>query len=252
VIFRWAAAVLLCAAAPVAAETIALPGGAIAYRPSGIAAHRPLLVLLHGAGQAPAAMIDALRPAADARGILLLAPAARGVTWDVIRSAQQSAALGSADPYRYLGSADGRNVAGVMAALAERMPFDRGRIALAGFSDGATFALALGTDRTAPFGLVAAWSPGLSVVAARPARGRAVVVAHGRQDNVLAFDQTASRIVPMLRGRGLTVRFVPFRGGHVISAEGIAAALDQWLGPAQPSGLAQIMSANGFDPTMKR
>jgi phospholipase/carboxylesterase len=252
VIARWAAAVLILAAAPACAETIALPGGAIAYRPDGVPGTLPLLVLLHGAGQGPGTMIEALRPTADARGIVLLAPAAHGVTWDVIRLAQQSAALGSGDPYRYLGSPDGRNVADAIAALPERMPFDRARIALAGFSDGATFALALGTDRAATFGLVAAWSPGLAVVAARPARGRAVVVAHGRLDGVLAFDQTANRIVPMLRGRGLAVRFVPFRGQHVISAEGIAATLDQWLGPAQPSGLAQIRSANGLDPTMKR
>src|ERR671916_832740 len=45
----------------------------------------PLVVLLHGAGSSGRAMLRLLGAAAEATGALVLAPDARGGTWDVIR-----------------------------------------------------------------------------------------------------------------------------------------------------------------------
>ncbi len=86
----------------------------------------PLIVSLHGAGRNADRAIELLRLLADEHGFLLLAPASEGPTWDVIQS-------------RY-----GPDVAFLDQSLArsfELRTVDPGRVAIAGFSDGASYAL---------------------------------------------------------------------------------------------------------------
>ena len=99
--------------------------------PRVIAADRPapLLVMLHGARGSAASVMPIVADAAEAHGVVVLAPDSRGVTWDVIR-----------EDY-------GEDVAFLDRALGEvfrTCPIDPARIALAGFSDGASYALSLG------------------------------------------------------------------------------------------------------------
>ncbi len=203
---------------------LALPDGAVARippSPPDPAAPPPLIVLLHGAGQTPQDMLARFGDDADAAGAVLLAPKSAGVTWDVIAMAARKAFEASSlsdGPMRYSRSPDGDRVAAAMAALAARITTDPSRQWLVGFSDGASFALAMGTARDRRFTNVVALSPGLSVIAARPAPGRMVLVMHGMQDRSLPFDYTRSTIVPALRSARLAVTFVPFAGGHEIVA----------------------------------
>lgn len=211
------------------AAILALPDDALAYVPSRTATPRPLLVLLHGAGRQPGRMIDRLRGEAEARGLVLLAPASAGPTWDVVARTQREQMMGASAAgagVRYAGSPDADRVMAAIAALSARVAIDRARIVLAGFSDGASFALALGLARERPFAAAIAWSPGLPAVPARIARGRRAFVAHGRDDAVLPFEATRSDIVPRLRRAGADIRFVEFAGGHAMPAEIVAAALD--------------------------
>jgi predicted esterase len=102
---------------------------------------------------------------------------------------------------------------------------------LSGFSDGATFALAMGMSRDYDFAAVIAWSPGIAIETERAASGRRVFVSHGRQDRVLSYDVECSAIVPMLRGEGAEVTFLPFDGGHEMPAAVKRAFLDAAFGP---------------------
>ncbi len=45
----------------------------------------PLLLMLHGAGESATDVLPMVREAAERHGVLVLAPDARDVTWDVIR-----------------------------------------------------------------------------------------------------------------------------------------------------------------------
>jgi phospholipase/carboxylesterase len=89
----------------------------------------PLLVMLHGAGGSGEGVLQRVAAAADEAGVAVLAPDSRGSTWDAIR-----------DGF-------GRDVSFIDRALArvfETVSVDPARIAIGGFSDGATYAVSLG------------------------------------------------------------------------------------------------------------
>jgi phospholipase/carboxylesterase len=207
-----------------ARQIIELPDNAVASLPVADP-HQPaipaLIILLHGAGQTPMQMISQFAGDPDCADAVLLAPKSLGQTWDVILSAELRAMARTSvtdEPFRYVKSIDADRVVSAMANLAQTTKTDPARHVLLGFSDGATFALALGTGRDRPFTAVVALSPGLSAVNARPARGRPVLVMHGKSDRALPFEFTRATIIPTLRGAHLAVRFVPFDGDHAIPA----------------------------------
>src|SRR6185312_2251999 len=84
-----APAVQPTATAAPAGRVIALPDDAVAYVPASAGPRPPLLVLLHGAGHGQAEMVQHFEGEADRRGIVLLAPDSRGVTWDAVSIAEQ-------------------------------------------------------------------------------------------------------------------------------------------------------------------
>jgi predicted esterase len=174
----------------------------------------PLAVVLHGAGGSAAGALPMLRDAADAQGMLVVAPSSRRSTWDAI--------VGGLGP----------DVAQVDAALAwvfDRYPVDPSRIAIAGFSDGASYALVLGLANGDLFTHVLAFSPGFSAPPQR--NGRPVLyVSHGTRDAVLPIDRCSRRIVPVLEREGYAVRYVEFDGPHVVPQEIAREALDLFLG----------------------
>ena len=205
-------------APPHTGRIITLPDAAIAYVPASAPAHPPLLVLLHGAGHEQALMLQHFEPEADERGIALLAPDSQGITWDSVAIAEEppspDSPLGHDLAHRFGNSRDAKRVAAAIASLERQVPIDRARTVLAGFSDGATFALAMGLSRDYPFAAVIAWSPGIAIETEGAAKGRRVFVSHGRQDPLLAFQTTCGEIVPLLRSEGANVTFLPFDGAH--------------------------------------
>ncbi|HEV2747875.1 MAG TPA: hypothetical protein VGW34_11325 [Allosphingosinicella sp.] len=240
----WLAAVALAgsapsaaAAPPAAAGLIELGGGATAYVPAGAAALPPVLVLLHGAGRGGDEMVRRFQAEADRRGILLVAPKSLGPTWDIIPAL---GALARADAGPAASriprarapepSVDPPRIEAALAALGARIGYDRGRVGLAGFSDGASYALSYGTSRPRLFSAILAFSPGVIRLPDRTPRGQRVFVAHGRQDRALAFATTSAGIVPALRAKRLAVTFRPFQGGHEIPDDVAAAGLDFFLG----------------------
>ncbi|MGE5562811.1 MAG: alpha/beta hydrolase [Bacillota bacterium] len=217
-------------------RVIALPDNAAAYVPASAPPRPALLVLLHGAGHRQAEMLEHFEAEADARGIALLAPDSRGITWDSVLNAEAplsvDSPLANEQSHLFTRSTDAGRVEAAIGNLARTVPIDRARTVLAGFSDGATFALAMGMSRDHPFEAVIAWSPGIAIRTANPARGRPVYISHGRQDPLLKFDVTADDIVPLVKSEGGAVTFLPFDGGHDAPAWVKDAFLDAVLGKA--------------------
>jgi predicted esterase len=173
----------------------------------------PLVITLHGAGGRGEAGLALLRSQADERGLLLLGPSSRGTTWDAIRG-------------RY--GPDVRVIDRALHQVFREMAVDRERIAVAGFSDGASYALGLGLANGRLFSRIVAFSPGFVPRGRRKGAPR-IFVSHGTADQVLPIERTSRRIVPALRDDGLDVTYREFPGPHTVPPE-IAQEAADWLG----------------------
>jgi phospholipase/carboxylesterase len=160
----------------------------------------PLAVLLHGAGGG-ARRVLSLLGVAESLGIAVLAPDSRdAATWDAVR--------GNFGP-------DVEFLERALAFTFDRCAVDPSRIAIGGFSDGASYALSLGLDNGELFSHILAFSPGF--IASRAPQGRArVFISHGRGDEVLPIASTSRRIVPALDRAGYSVRYREFDGPHTV------------------------------------
>jgi len=202
-----------------------LANGAMAYRPASATGPAPLLILLHGAGGYPANFLQAMKPVSERLGVILLAPRSAARTWDLVRNMQKGD-----DPWR---GPDASRLDQTLGDLFTRVAVDPSRVALLGFSDGASYALSLGVSNPKLFTAVIALSPGMFVPPARVDRAQRVFIAHGRNDPVLPF-AGAKDIAGTLRDAGRDVRFRPFAGGHEIDRESLAEALDWALTGREP------------------
>lgn len=208
-----------------AAGIVDLEEGAMAFLPAARDRPLPVMVLLHGAGGDAAGMITALRAQAEAHGVALVAPRAAGATWDLILSAAAYREDRSRPATLRLSGGDSERIERALERLDARADVDRARVTLAGFSDGASYALSIGPLRPDLYRAIIAFSPGF---AARPPRARGrqpVLVSHGERDRVLAFARTRDTIVPALRAAGHAATFEPFAGGHIIPDAIIADAM---------------------------
>ena len=184
---------------------VAAHGDHLLYVPEGYwAAHpAPMVVLLHGAGGDARATLELLRGLADATGAILLAPTSHDYTWDVI--------VGGYGP----------DVEAIDRALQEafsRYAVDPARLAVGGFSDGASYALSLGIDNGDLFTDVLAFSPGFMAPSVMVGTPR-FFVSHGTRDNVLPIERCSRRIVPQLERAGYEVTYKEFDGGHTVPLE---------------------------------
>jgi phospholipase/carboxylesterase len=160
----------------------------------------PLLVFLHGATQSGAGMLRRIGPSADRAGVAVLAPDSRGMTWDAIRGSFR-------EDIEFLNHALDRVFA--------RAAIDPARVAIGGFSDGASYAISLGLANGDLFPRVVACSPGF-VVPVQPVGRPRFFVSHGTADQILPIDQCSRVIVPRLRALGHDVTFREFDGRHEV------------------------------------
>ena len=166
------------------------------YRPEVPA---PLAVLFHGAGGG-ARRVVSLLGIAETLGVIVLAPESRSGTWDAIR--------GDFGP-------DVEFLERALDQTFDRCAIDPRRIAVGGFSDGATYGLSLGIDNGDLFTHVLAFSPGFA--ASRQPQGKPrIFVSHGRQDEILPIGSTSRRLVPALEDAGYPVTYREFDGPHTV------------------------------------
>jgi phospholipase/carboxylesterase len=160
-----------------------------------------LVLLLHGAGGHARQGLELLRNLADATGIILLAPASRERTWDLLVDR------------RY--GPDATMIDQALEQTFSRYAIDPAHLAIWGFSDGASYALSLGITNGDLFTHVLAFSPGFMAPAGR--RGSPCVFdSHGTRDGVLPIDLCSRKIVPELKRADYDVHYREFDGGHTI------------------------------------
>ena len=163
----------------------------------------PLLVMLHGATQSAEDMFWYLGMAHEEAGVAVLAPNSRDTSWDAI------------------GGSFGEDVANLNRALErvfEMVAIDPARIAIGGFSDGASYALSLGMINGDLFPSVIAFSAGFVVSGTANGKPR-IFISHGTHDHILPIDRCGRRIAATLISRGYDVTFREFDGDHEIPAD---------------------------------
>ena len=160
----------------------------------------PLLVMLHGAGQSAEDMFWYLGTTHEEAGVAVLAPNSRDHTWDAI------------------GDDFGPDVEFLNRALERALDsalIDPTRLAIGGFSDGASYAVSLGLINGDLFKKVVAFSPGF-IIDGTPNGKPRFFVSHGTNDRILPIDRCGRRIATDLKARGYDVTFREFEGGHEI------------------------------------
>ena len=190
-------------------------GAGLVYVPEGYRPDRPapLIVMLHGAGGDPMQSIRLLRNAADHEGALLLAPKSHATTWDVL--------------VRHGFGPDAPEIDKELREVFSRYAVDGDHVAIAGFSDGASYALSLGLCNGELFSAVLAFSPGYMAPPSLRGKPR-LYLTHGKADPVLNVDLCSRALVPRLRGNGYAVEYREFDGGHSVPPE-VATRAVQWF-----------------------
>ncbi len=181
----------------------------------------PLLVMLHGATQSADEMFWYLGSAHDEAGVAVFAPKSRDTTWDAIRGS--------------FGS-DVELINRGLERVFNSVAVDPARIAIGGFSDGATYAISLGMVNGDLFNRVVAFSPGF-IIEAQPLGKPRFYISHGTRDHILPIDNCGRRVVAALKARGYEVTFREFNGDHEIPAAVAREGLS-WVaaaGSATPS-----------------
>jgi phospholipase/carboxylesterase len=173
------------------------------YVPANYKQHEPtgLALMLHGAGGNAEHGLSLIRHHADNYNIILLSVASQAQSWDVIA-----------------GDAFGPDLVLIdqgMSLVFKYFSIDPSRVAIGGFSDGASYALSVGLSNGQLFTHIIAFSPGFFYTVERQGKP-GVFISHGIHDHILPVDACSRRIVPKLQASGINVLYKEFNGEHVI------------------------------------
>ena len=218
--------------APPAAETrsgvLTLAGGAYAYLPKTLTgAPAPLLVGFYGAGGQASDMLESFRADADRDGFILLIPTSKAPTWDMIEDLKSR--LGAEMNVQPRFGKDLKALDLALGDLFAKVAVDPARIGVIGFSDGATYALSVGTANPQLFHTVIAFSPGAAFIGKFDPTQR-IFISHAEGDPVLPYSTTRG-LVARLRVKKMPVTFVKFKGGHEVPRDIHAQAIDLFRQP---------------------
>jgi predicted esterase len=176
---------------------------AVLYVPAGYqpSTPAPFVLMLHGEGQVALDALNLFQPHADASGLVLLAVDSSTTTWDVI-----------------VGDQYGPDVTFINAALAaafNEVNVDPARVSIEGFSDGASYALAMGRTNGNFFSRIIAFSPG-EQPGYDPAGKPKIFLSQGLNDPLNIASETGEFFDQQLTAAGYSVDFVEFSGVHEI------------------------------------
>ena len=166
--------------------------------------------MLHGSHGSAAGLVKYCEAAAK-EGIAVAVPESRGQTWDRIKGSF---------------GADVAFLDRVLTYTFDRLTINPQRLAIAGFSDGASYALSVGLSNGDLFSHVIAYSP--EFISAPVRFGKpSVFIAHGVQDPVLSVN-FSEQMVRKLKGSGYVVEFREFTGGHMMRPDLVKESF-QWF-----------------------
>jgi phospholipase/carboxylesterase len=169
----------------------------------------PVVLALHGATGDSDEALRTNHDAADAAGVIVVAPSSEGVTWDAIHG--------------FYGN-DFARIDQTLAMVFGHCLIDTRRVGISGFSDGASYALSLGLVNGDLFTHIVAYSAGF-IIPGRPHGHPRVFIAHGLQDHILPIDRCGRRIAKELQDDGYVVEFTQFDGGHTVRADVVDRAM---------------------------
>jgi phospholipase/carboxylesterase len=219
-----------------AATPSALPGvqklgaNAFFYRPARASnSPRPLIILFHGAGMSARNFLDGARSEADRCGCLLLSIQSSGPTWDTIGLVSAASKNGRATRDQLFGADTGRVEQALSIAL-KAADADRRAVILAGFSDGASYALSLGLANPAIVSGIIAFAPGFHLEPAAINPKQRLFIAHSPTDKILSFERTRDDTVASLKKAGFDLSFRQFDGGHRVDKALLSDGVDYVLG----------------------
>ena len=173
----------------------------------------PLILMLHYAGGH--AGLEVFCDHAAKEGIAVVMPESRGRTWDLL-----------------LNNSFGPDIQFIDRALQytfAHVAIDPRHIAVAGLSDGASYALSVGLANGDLFTHIIAYSPG-EIEPSKLIGWPLIYITHGTSDRILPI--TVSRqFAPVLRKAGYKVIFREFDGGHYMKRALVMESLRWFLEP---------------------
>jgi phospholipase/carboxylesterase len=180
----------------------------------------PLVTIFHGAGRQDELLARAYGDEPASRNAVFFIPRSTSMTWDLLAGDDRP-------DLDFLEHA--------YAEIYRRVPVDHARQALIGYSDGASYALAVGLSNPRLFAAVMGWAAGFVVfdtaaIAPTDPRPR-ILLEHGSHDPVFPFEQVALRNCAILRRLGYQVELRVDEGGiHWPAPTFQPAALDWFFG----------------------
>ncbi|ACC75777.1 esterase [Paraburkholderia phymatum] len=195
---------------------IAADRDAILYVPAGLEpnARVPLFVMFHGAGGFPEKVLPFIEEHADRDKFLVLAPHSLYPTWDIV--------IGGSGP-------DLERLDRALVEVTSRYAIDPDRLAFAGFSDGASYALSMGITNGDIASHVIAFSGGFMSVFTQEGAPK-VFIAHGIRDEQLSIETSGRANAAKLKAAGYDVQYVEFNGLHAIQPAVVGMAVRFFLG----------------------
>ncbi|MFL6590205.1 MAG: alpha/beta hydrolase [Chthoniobacterales bacterium] len=172
----------------------------------------PLILMLHGSHMQSANFTKFCESAAK-ESIAVAVPESRGLTWDGVRG---------------VFGPDIEFLDRVLASVFDRLAVDQRRLAIAGFSDGASYSLSVGLSNGDLFSHVIAYSPEFLNAPTRYGKPP-IFITHGARDPVLSVNST-ERVVRGLQSSGYQVEFKEFSGGHFMPADLVKESFRWFLG----------------------
>lgn len=169
----------------------------------------PLLVVFHGAGGHASQMLHFFEHYAYEHRFLLLAPQSTLVTWDL--------SLAGHGP-------DLDRLDKALNKIASHFTIAPDRLGLAGFSDGASYALSTGTSNGDWVTHILSLSGGYMNVY-RPVGKPLVFIAHSPEDEQLPIDTSGRKHAKTLTDAGYAVDYHEFSGRHAIYPEVVEEAM---------------------------
>jgi len=188
---------------------------AVLYVPADLPTDKPvpLFVMFHGAGGFPEKVLPFIEPHADQHKFLVLAPHSTFPTWDIV--------IGGNGP-------DLERLQAALRSVAARYRLDAQRVAFAGFSDGASYALSIGVTNGDIASHVIAFSGGFMSIFVQEGLPK-VFIAHGLIDEQLPIATSGRQNANKLKAAGYDVQYVEFDGLHIIEPGVVARAIDFFL-----------------------
>jgi len=188
---------------------------AVLFVPAGISALEmvPLFVMFHGAGGFPEKVLPFLEAHAERDKFLILAPHSMYATWDIV--------IGGSGP-------DLERLQQALVEVTSHYRIDNRRLAFAGFSDGASYALSIGITNGDIASHVIAFSGGFMSVFMQEGAPE-IFIAHGLRDEQLPIETSGRANAGKLKAAGYDVQYVEFDGLHVIEPDVVSMAVQFFL-----------------------